>query len=626
MPNENTGSHMKKKKKSSASRRRKSSNKISRILKTVMIVLIAAVVLSGAALIVTVSQLSKKEDGTVSFSLLSPKETMKEAASSTELGQQAKKIKYNLGKLTGAMMDQNVKAAKKYRNNLLTNIADTKEILNKPVWKTASLVPGLRGQMKTAKELIDIVEKADEGIFAPYIELMTEYPFSELKTEEGFRVDLILKYLDFCEQVLPEGEAMIQRIEGLDLSLLDKDGKISKISDEGEGLISLLREIDSYIPAFRTILGDGSDRLYVFAAQNTSEMRASGGFPGSIGTVKIKDGYLNLTEFKAVSTVFKWETPYSAHITETENRLFENRLNYTWDADFCPDFERVASIWAMGFEGRHAGRVDGVISATPAVIQKLLAFLGEITLSDGTVLNGENATRVLGHDLYFKYLGSNPKFNGNDIVDGLFNECAEKTFQLLTSSFSVSNLKEYFNFFRESTSDRSMMFWMKDEKEQELIRSIGWNAGLNRDPNEPWIGIFFNSNTPSKMTWYLDIDYELSEPTLNADGSRSYDVTVTFSNVITAEERAKASIYILGDTSGITGTAFVFAPAGAVIESYESSDSKPRQDSYQDLELIYQGINVLPGQPYVVHCRIKTAPGVETPVEIVCSPTMQAYR
>ena len=51
--------------------------------------------------------------------------------------------------------------------------------------------------------------------------------------------------------------------------------------------------------------------------------------------------------------------------------------------------------------------VDGVISMTPAIVQKLLAAIDEeITLFDGLVLNGSNAARVLQYDLYYKYFGT----------------------------------------------------------------------------------------------------------------------------------------------------------------------------------------------------------------------------
>lgn len=34
-------------------------------------------------------------------------------------------------------------------------------------------------------------------------------------------------------------------------------------------------------PLMKAFIGDGSDKVYLLAAQNTAEIRAAGGFPGS---------------------------------------------------------------------------------------------------------------------------------------------------------------------------------------------------------------------------------------------------------------------------------------------------------------------------------------------------------
>ena len=47
-------------------------------------------------------------------------------------------------------------------------------------------------------------------------------------------------------------------------------------------------------------------------------------------------------------------------------------------------------------------------------MQRLLRFLGMISLSDGTVVNGFNACRILGRDLYF---GLDDKFGFDPATD-----------------------------------------------------------------------------------------------------------------------------------------------------------------------------------------------------------------
>ena len=48
---------------------------------------------------------------------------------------------------------------------------------------------------------------------------------------------------------------------------------------------------------------DGSDKVYLLAAQNTAEIRAAGGFPGSIGTIRVEDGVMSIGDFNPVNDV-----------------------------------------------------------------------------------------------------------------------------------------------------------------------------------------------------------------------------------------------------------------------------------------------------------------------------------
>lgn len=560
------------------------------------------------------------------------KQMIKNIVYSSSLMSEARALKTNLKELASAIVAQDLPTAYSEREQVRQNADTMRTLLDTPLYKLAEHVPLAKPQIATARELLQILDEADESLIGPTLELMSAYPLSGIKAEDGIRVEIVGRYLDFAEQKLPVAKEMMQRVDGMDLHLIDSEGKIKTYIEKAEELL----KYEELFPLIHAVIGNGEDKIYLFAAQNSSELRASGGFPGSIGSARIHDGILTISNFYSVWDAFEKTTNEKAQITELENKLFRDRLNITWDADYCPDFERVASIWAMAYEDKNDVKVDGVISATPVVIQKLLSFLGSVTLSDGTVLDGENATRVLGHDLYFKYLAStNTKdkdyLESNQVVDDLFDECAQKTFNLLLSGFDVSHFKDYYHFFLDSVNDRSLMIWMADENAQQIIRDKGWSAALGHDAQHPELGIYYNSGNASKMTWYLDIEPTLSEPIVNEDGSRSYDLTVTLSNTMPEEERELAGEYILGQTSGINGVIYVFAPYGGSVSDYQSNyDQKMseefRAEQYSDLSLIYGYFTLNAGEPFVLTCRINTAPNVDEPIKLIYPLTMQKYR
>ena len=62
-------------------------------------------------------------------------------------------------------------------------------------------------------------------------------------------------------------------------------------------------------------------------------------------------------------------------------------MNGPRDACFDPDFERVAYIWALAYEQKNSEHVNGVVSLTPAIIQGMLEYIGNVTLSDLSLIH-----------------------------------------------------------------------------------------------------------------------------------------------------------------------------------------------------------------------------------------------
>ena len=172
------------------------------------------------------------------------------------------------------------------------------------------------------------------------------------------------------------------------------------------------------------------------------------------------------------------------------------------------------------------------------------------------------------------------------------------------------------------------MLWMEDEGDQAILAKLGWNGGLNTDPENPQAGIYYNCTVASKMGWFLIMDTEIGERVKNEDGSYTYPITVTFSNDMTKEELRSASSYITGGNGGaIGGSAYFFAPAGGTVSDFSTSNSISVQlETYHDLQLGYMHIfNIYTNKPVTVTYNVTTAPGVETPLTISKTPTTQEY-
>ena len=542
-----------------------------------------------------------------------------------DVKQQAYTLKADLKNVMAGLKAQDPVATETACDQLDVAIEDINKTFDKKIWKTAYKIPKFKGYIDSVKELLDLVQEASSDIARPTVAVLNDYPLSGLKVDDGFSITTINAYLSLLEDIEPKIDHIVTAMNQVDLPM----GLNSMIADYSVQIASMTGSYDNlkeFLPLFKTFIGDGSDRTYLLAAQNSSEIRASGGFPGSIGTIRIRDGVLTIGDFSSVYKVLASYTPSAANITSEEKELFGSWMNGPRDACFDPDFERVAYIWALAYEQKNSEHVNGVVSLTPAIIQGMLEYIGNVTLSDGTELTSENATKVLQYDLYYKYLNANASATSYDYVDDLFAETAKATMSKLVSDFDVKKAGNYYKVFSDGAKNRTVMMWMEDEEEQELVKNAGCSGGL---PENPETGVYFSISDPCKLGWFLDIDTEIGEPVVNDDGTRTYDVTATYSNVLGNADKVNAGNYILGSYGGtITGYIHIFAPAGGTISGIKTSNGgRMYTGTYHNLDVAYMfGNSIAPGSSITITYKVTTAAGVTTPLGVNSTPTLQNYR
>ncbi len=323
-----------------------------------------------------------------------------------QMAGKAKSLKADLGELTASINEKDFERADVATDKLDSTVDDIDELLAGKTWKTAAKMPVVGEYVGAVDSLVDIVKIATGRMIKPALTVIQDYPLDSIKVgDEGFNTYTMEAYIGLLEELNPAINDIIGYLD--DINIPDSlGGKVTEYTDKMTLITDAYAVAEDYLPLLKAFLGGGSDRTYLLAAQNSTEIRAGGGFPGSIGTITIVDGVLTIGDFNSVYDVLPYGTPASVGPSELENTLFGNWMHYPRDASFNPDFERVAEIWAKAYGNKSNTTVDGVISLTPTIIQRLLSYMGEVQLSDGTVLNGENATQMLQHDLYYKYFNN----------------------------------------------------------------------------------------------------------------------------------------------------------------------------------------------------------------------------
>lgn len=597
---------------------------------------------------------------------------------------QVSELKSNAEYFLNSVKEKNTEKSEDALNKLCASTQEVDKILNGPLCTVASIIPKVKKELNIAKDLVKVAIDAEKTLLVPLVERMHEYPLTELKIGDGFNTNLMNCYLDFLEENQEYIEVLINKINDID----DKSiigGYVGKKKAKINELVASYHEASELIPLLRTIIGDGSDRLYLLVAQNSAEIRASGGFPGSMGTIKVKDGVLTIGKFKSVYDTLSDNVSPDVNIDYEDYRFGGGWLTAPRDICFIPEFPKPAKAWALAYrdmrwekryelreaerqaaidreqrkaEAEAAGEVfeeeipesdcvpdeyfndynyymqafhvDGVISMTPAIIQMMLEDVGELELFDGTKLDATNATRVLQHEVYLKYYSLDTiDIHSGWYADELFAETAKKAMKGFLGNFEISKFPYYYQLFRRGIDNHIINIWMEDPEEEKIIEEAGAAGHLNNDPNNPFTGIYFSLSDANKLGWYVDIIPEIGEPVENEDGSRTYDVKVTLRNNLSYDEARNLSWYIVGTFDGSVYCYVHFvAPAGGYISNaYTSNYTSLVRSTYHGLQMAYsQNFLIDPLETIEVHYQVTTAPGVTTPLTAVTTPTLTQYR
>lgn len=510
--------------------------------------------------------------------------------------------------------------------------------LSSPLWMAASIIPVYGQDISGMRDLMTALDDAfDEGLVPLTKTLEANPPDSLISADRRINVAAVTQLLDAVQDAAPSMQKCADVAESLpEMHIEQLKSVVDPAKEKLTTINATFQKAAALAPVAGPVLGANGNRTYLIAAQNSAELRSSGGFPGSMGTLEIRDGEIILNDFAKVYDVLTDTNPSSVSITDEEYALFgAASMDCPRDAGIDPDFTRVASIWAASYEERNVAHLDGVISITPSVVQDILAIVGPVTLSDGTELTGSNATKVLQSDIYWKYLaeGADPDGTGGAVTDALFAQAAHETFNKLFSNLNADILIKFASCMAKDMEDRTVMFWLTDEGEQAILASLDCSGALNDDPMRPELGVFFSLWVGSKMGWYVDIDNQVLESKKNADGSYTYKMQTTFTDTVSSEEIASGGEYIIGDIYDyeygiLYPCLYIYAPAGGNISNLESNSSVAFEEARHDgLQAFKAWRTVLrPGQPIVCTYTVTTAPNAEQEMKIVCTPTLTEYR
>ena len=248
----------------------------------------------------------------------------------------------------------------------------------------------------------------------------------------------------------------------------DKRDKFIQIQQGLPLAIESMQVFVDHSAVLADLFGGNGPRKYLFLLQNNQEARATGGFIGTYALLDISDG--RVRQF-FVDGIFNPDGQLTQNIVPPTPL---QKVSGAWslhDSNWFPDFPLSAEK-AIGFYEKTGGpTVDGVITLTPVVIQKLLTVTGPITLDRyGMTLDADNFMALVQNQVEFKYdkTENKPKQILADLVPAILD-------RLLTIR-DPGQVQAVTTALESSFNEKHILLYARQDDAENLIKASGWSG------------------------------------------------------------------------------------------------------------------------------------------------------
>ena len=574
-----------------------------RVLRTIAYTLLGALLITGASA------------GLLARDALAARDSLQTAASGLP-GLQSQ-LRHNPADATYALRD--IQAASLAARNASQGA----------LWQAAALVPVLGANTQALATLAATVDSLATDVLPNLASAVQAIDPANLAPVDG-RLDLG-PLLAVADQVVAADGAV--RTALADVAALDRAPLLPQLAEAADqlqlelfGAAEVTRTAAKAAVLIPAMLGADGPRTWVLLAQNNAEQRATGGIPGSSLLITADGGAVALAGSISGRDVGRLAEPVLP-LTAEEQAIWGESLGvYLQNINFTPDFPRTAELAAAMWEQRLGSQPTGVISVDPVALQMMVAATGPVSFEyDGEVftLTEANTAQFLLSDVYFRFLSPIDQ-------DEVFEAAAEAVFEAVTAGSPDAGV--LIDAVVAAAEQGRIMLWSADPAEQALLSGTmlsGELAGESIDSAgvvSPVAGVFLNLTVGSKIGFYLDHQVSIENVVERPDGSRSFELVSTLTNVLAPDAAASLPSYVVGNgpTDGsIRANIYLYAPLGGALRGVlnpagEYVGVTPFQ--HQGLNMAVLPVDIQPGETLAFIAPMVSGPSQTGEVMIRTTP------
>ncbi len=308
----------------------------------------------------------------------------------------------------------------------------------------------------------------------------------------------------------------------------------------------LKTDLDTVISLADSLLDtNGAEKIFLILFQNNLELRPGGGFIGSFGILKVRDG--NITHFAVHDT-----GNFDGRIPDTIAPPYpmKETLNIpSWkfrDSNYSPDFSENAK-WAEDFYhmGQGQEQFDGVVGVTANVLTSFLRITGPIEIDGfpGTY-GADNAILDLEYQVEQGYLKQGIEFGERKSVMGILGlEILHRV-----KGLSLTQKYELFKVVLDDLHRKDVQLSFKDPALQDQVMASGWDGRLDGTWKDDYLLLVDANLNSFKSDYFMKRSYsytiDLSKETPEAVLAVTYKHTAKEKSWLTKDYQTFLRVYV----------------------------------------------------------------------------------
>ena len=378
-----------------------------------------------------------------------------------------------------------------------------------------NVIPSTQRTAVTAASLIDMGERLSRA------SSLLSQAGEEISASPSLTVtDKIAVLRAYVAKALPEVEAAAVDAQKIDMSVIPADQReaVQKAVQTVPPFAASLAEFDRFADLLSMLLGADGKKQYLFAFQNNTELRATGGFIGSFSEMTFEDGALTKMIVPGGGTYDVQGQLKEFVAAPGPMQLLRARWEFQ-DANWFVDFPSTARKLLWFYEAAGGPTMDGVVAVNATMVERLLEAVGPVEMpAYGRTIDAENflfeTQKIV--ELEYDKTANTPKAFIGDLADAMFKKAeAADTNTLLRMIDAVGS----------GLSEREIQIYFSNNEAEALMSDVGWSGEIKETTGDFLMPVHTNlggGKTDGVISEHLDVDVTIAE-----DGTIENTVTLT---------------------------------------------------------------------------------------------------